>query len=88
MVERMKNKYKWHEKSVSSYYCEVETGRIVGQYSVISFSDDVYHARVNNDTLGEYMSEKCARKAIENKIAQLDADEEAWKNHPLSKGVL
>ena len=82
MVKSVK-KYKWHEKSVCSYYCEVETGLIVGQYSIISFSDDVYHAEVHGDKLGAYVTEKCAKAAVEKQIAKNDADEEAWRNTTL-----
>lgn len=83
-----KKKYKWHEKSYNSYYVEVETGRIVGQYSGISLSDDVYHAQVHSDPLGNYISEKCAKEAVEKKIAENDANDEAWRNTSLGKGVL
>lgn len=78
-----KKKYQWHDKSICSYYCEIETGRIVGQYSRTNFSDDVYFAEVNGDRLGQYISEKCARAAIEKQIAKNEADDEAWRNHPL-----
>lgn len=82
MVKSVK-KYKWHDKSISSYYCEADTGMIVGNYSRLSFSDDVYHAEVNGDRLGQYISEKCARTAIEKKIAEIDAQtEELRKNYP------
>lgn len=64
--------YEWHEKSIGSYYCEKKTGRIVAQYHRLSFSDDVYHAEVNGDRLGQYISEKCARKAIEDFITKHD----------------
>jgi len=71
---RKEKQYQWHEKSISSYYCEVTTGSIVAQYSRLSFSDDVYHATVNGDNLGQYISEKCARKAIEDRIAKNDEE--------------
>jgi hypothetical protein len=87
MVKTVK-KYKWHEKSVCSYYVEEKTGRIVGTISTQSFSDDIHHARVNGDNLGEYISEKQAMKAVEDKIAEIDAADEAWRNTSLGKGVL
>jgi hypothetical protein len=70
----MTKKYKWYHKTISSYYCEVDTGKIVGKYSTIGFSDDVYYAEVNGDNLGEYISEKCACKAVEEQIAKNDRD--------------
>lgn len=69
-----KQKYKWHEKTISSYYCEVDTGKIVGQYSRMGLSDGVYHAQVNGDNLGEYISEKCAKQAIEKQIEKNEQD--------------
>lgn len=78
-----KKKYQWHDKSICSYYCETETGKIIGQYSRTSFSDDVYHAQVHGDNLGQYISEKCVRQAIEKFIEKMDNDEEEWKKHPL-----
>ena len=66
--------YEWHEKTISSYYCEKKTGRIVAQYSRVNFNDDVYHATVHGDNLGQYISEKCARKAIEDRIAKNDEE--------------
>jgi hypothetical protein len=72
------NKYQWHEKSIQSYYCDKATGRIVGKYSRISFSD-VYYAEVNGDTMGEYISENCARKAIETRIAKNDEEQSTIK---------
>ena len=71
---REEKQYEWHEKAISSYYCEKKSGRIVAQYSRIVFSDDVYHAEVNGDRLGQYISEKCVRKAIEDKIAKNDEE--------------
>ena len=71
---REEKQYEWHEKTISSYYCEKKTGRIVGQYSTIGYSDGVYHAQVNGDNLGQYISEKCARKAIEDRIAKNDEE--------------
>jgi hypothetical protein len=73
-IEKVKKEkqYQWHEKSICSYYCEVKTGKIVAQYHRLSFSDEVYHAEVNGDRLGQYISEKCARKAIEDFITKHD----------------
>ena len=71
---REEKQYEWHEKSISSYYCEKTTGKIVAQYSKLSFSDDVYHAQVHGDNLGQYISEKCVRKAIEDRIAKNDEE--------------
>lgn len=81
--KRPKKKYAWTSKTISEYYYEVDTGRIVGQYSKMSFSDEIYHALVNGDNLGTYISYKHAREAIENRIAKNDADDEALRNHPL-----
>ena len=79
----MKKQYQWHEKSISSYYAEKVSGKIVGQYSKVSFSDDVYHALVNGDTLGSYISHKHAKEAIEKQVAKNDQDEiEMKKAHP------
>lgn len=76
-------KYTWHEKSICTYYYETKTGKIVADYSRINFSDDVFHARVNGDNLGQYISEKCARTAIEQKVKELDEQEEYYrKNGP------
>lgn len=77
-----KKKYTWHDKTIYSYYCDT-TGKIVGQYSRTNFSDDVYFAEVNGDRLGQYITEKCARTAIEKQIEKNDADDEAIRNHPL-----
>ena len=73
----VKKEYEWHEKTICSYYCEKETGLIVAQYSRVNFSDGVYHAQVNGDNLGQYITEKQARQAIEKLIAENDktADE-------------
>ena len=83
----MKKKYDWHNKTICSYYCEKPTGKIVAQYSRVNFSDEVFHAQINGDSYGQYISEKCVRAAIEKKIAEMDDEEEKWKNHPLLKGV-
>jgi hypothetical protein len=69
-------KYTWHEKSICTYYYETKTGKIVADYSRINFSDDVFHARVNCDNLGQYISEKCARTAVEEKVKQIDEETE------------
>lgn len=78
-----KKKYTWHDKTISSYYCETSTGLIVGHYSRLSLSDDVYYAEVNGDRLGQYITEKCARTAIEKQIEKNNANDEAIRNHPL-----
>jgi hypothetical protein len=79
----MSKKYAWSSKAISEYYYEVDTGKIVGQYCKTSFSDEIYHALVNGDNLGTYISYKCAREAVEKQIAKNDADDEALRNHPL-----
>lgn len=71
---KTKKKYTWHDKTICSYYCD-STGRIVGKYSRVNFSDDVYHAEVHGDSLGQYITEKCARSAVEKQIENDDADE-------------
>lgn len=76
-------KYTWHEKAICTYYYETKTGKIVADYSRINFSDDVFHARVNGDNLGQYISEKCARTAIEEKVKEIDEQTEYHrKNAP------
>lgn len=72
-------KYSWHEKSICNYYYEEKTGKIVASYSRINFSDDVYHAMVNGDNMGEYISEKHARTAIETKIKEIDEQYEQYR---------
>lgn len=72
-------KYEWNEKCICSYYYEKDTGKIVGHYSRVNFSDDIYHATVNGDNLGEYISEKCAKQAIEKQIEKNEQDNENAK---------
>lgn len=85
---RKERQYEWHEKTIGSYYCEKNTGKIVAQYSRLSFSDEVYHAQVNGDNLGQYISEKCVRKAIEERIAKNDEDGAVMKaTHPYLFGA-
>lgn len=74
-------KYTWRPKVVGTYYHENETGKIVAEYSRINFSDEVYHATVNGDFLGQYIDEKFARKAIEKKVKELDEQEEYYKKN-------
>jgi hypothetical protein len=78
-MTKEKKKYGWNDKFISSYYYEVETGRIVGQYSKISLSDEVYQAEVHGDNLGQYISEKCAKQAIEKQIEKNEQDNENAK---------
>ena len=75
-IEKVKKEkqYQWHEKSICSYQCEIKTGKIVGQLFRTNFSDDIYHATVNGDNVGEYISEKCARTAIEKQIEKNEQD--------------
>lgn len=76
-------KYTWHEKSICTYYYETKTGKIVAEYSQINFSDEVYHATVNGDFLGQYIDETFARKAIEKKVKEVDEQTEYYrKNGP------
>ncbi len=65
-------KYEWNEKSISNYYFETKTGKIVASLFRSNFSDDVWHAEVNGDNLGQYISEKCAKVAVESKIKEID----------------
>lgn len=67
-------KYKWQEKAVCSYYYETETGRIFGTLSKTSFADDVWHARVHGDQLGDYISQKHAKEAVEKEIYRQDEE--------------
>jgi hypothetical protein len=67
-------KYKWQEKAICLYYYEAESGRISGTVSQTSFSDDVWHARVHGDQLGDYISQKHAKEAVEKYIYQMEED--------------
>lgn len=75
-IKKVKTKkYMWSHKAVSSFYYEVETGRIVGQYSSISLGNEIYHAEVNGDSLGEFISERYAMLAVEKQIEKNDRDD-------------
>lgn len=65
-------KYIWEERAICAYYCELETGKIIATLSKLSFSDDTWHADVHGDRLGQYISCKHGKKAIEKFIKEQD----------------
>lgn len=80
---RAKNLYEWHDKAICTYYVEKTTGRIVGECSRMNFSDGIYHASVNGDSLGQFISQKHAHQAVERQVAKNDEDDAKAKlTHP------
>lgn len=71
-------KYKWDVRAISDYYYEQDTGKIVGKILRLNFSDDIYHAEVHGDSLGEYIGLVQARKAVEKQIAKNEKDDAAY----------
>lgn len=62
-------KYQWKYKDdMSNNYYHDENGRIVGEITRVNFSDDIWHATVGDNKLGEYINNKTARKAVEKDI--------------------
>lgn len=66
--------YKWQDKNITSYYYEVKTGKIVANISRTNFSDDVWHAEINTDNYGQFISAEHAMKAVEQKVKELDKE--------------
>jgi len=79
--------YKWTERAICAYYYEQETGKIVADIFRQNFSDEIWSTRVNGDFLGEYISANTAKKAVENKIKQID-DENAELRKTVPKGLV
>ena len=74
-------KYKWEQKLFTSYYYNQETGQIVGEYSTASLgTNGTYYASVHGDSLGQYITDTFARKAVEAQIAKNDKDTEEIRN--------
>ncbi len=69
-------KYAWHEKTICNYYYEVTNGHIVGEYIKMGLGDSVYAASVNGDSLGQFINETFARKAVEDTVARIDKETE------------
>lgn len=67
-------KYAWTERAICDYYYEKSTGKVVASLSRLSMSDDIWHADVNGDRLGQYVSEKQGRQAIEYKVQEIEDD--------------
>lgn len=68
-------KYKWkYRDTVNNNYYHDEDGRIVGEILRINFSDNIWHADVNGDSLGNYIDESSAMVAVENLVRKNEED--------------
>lgn len=63
------SKYQWKEGNIGTEYYHDDEGLIVGKVTRTSFSDDTYIAEANRTGLGEYISQKAAKKAVEKAIS-------------------
>lgn len=62
------SKYQWAYGNVSTDYYHDDEGLIVGKVTRTSFSDGTYIAEARNKGLGEYISQKAAKKAVEKAL--------------------
>lgn len=69
-------RYKWTDRATCTYYHEADSGRIVASLSRISLGDDIWHADVHGDALGQYISWKHAKAAVERFIENQDKQAE------------
>ena len=63
------SKYQWKYGSISTDYYHDDDGLIVGKVTRTSFSDDTYIAEARGKGLGEYISQKAAKQAVQKAIS-------------------
>jgi hypothetical protein len=71
--------YEWVTRAVCYYYCDVETGKIIGKVSRVSLGDDIWFATVNGDSLGDYISLTKAMSAVYTQVVKNDNNDNQAK---------
>ena len=81
--------YKWkYKESPNNNYYHDEDGMIVGEIVKINFCDDVWHASVNTDGIGQFISKNHAMAAVERIVQKnIEDDERMKREHPTLYGV-